>query len=103
MTSMLKKCVIDKLDDIISKYNNAYHRTIKTKSVDIKSGTYIDFGIENICKDPKFKVDDHVKISKHKYIFTKYYVPNWSKEVLVVKKLKNTVLWTYVTEDLNGE
>ena len=56
---------IDKLDDIVSKYNNTYKITIQIKPVDIKSTTYIDFGKENNKKDPKFKVGDHVKISKY--------------------------------------
>ena len=55
-----------------------------------------------IKKDPKFKVGDHVRISKYKNIFTKGHTPNWS-EVFVVKGIKNTVPWTYVISDLNGE
>ena len=56
---------IDKLDDIVSKYNNTYQITIQIKPVDVKSTTYIDFGKENNEKDPKFKVGDQVKISKY--------------------------------------
>ena len=56
-----------------------------------------------IIKDPKFKVGDHVRISKYKNIFAKGYMPNWSEEVFVVKKVKNTAPWTYVINDLNGE
>ena len=54
-------------------------------------------------KDPKFKVGDHVGISKYKNIFAKGYTPNWSEEDFVVSKIKNTVPWTYVINDLNGE
>ena len=54
-------------------------------------------------KDPKFKIGDHVKISKSKNIFAKGYTPNWSKEVFVLSKIKNTVPWTYVINDLNSE
>ena len=54
-------------------------------------------------KDPKFKVVDHVRLSKYKNIFAKGYMPNWSEEVFVVTKIKNTVPWTYVISDLNGE
>ena len=53
-------------------------------------------------KDPKFKVGDHARISKYKNIFAKGYTPNWSEEVFVIKKIKNTVPWTYVINDLNG-
>ena len=54
-------------------------------------------------KDPKFKVGDHVRISKCKNIFAKGYTPNWSEEVFVIHKVKNTVPWTYVIDDLNGD
>ena len=53
--------------------------------------------------DHKFKVGDHLRISKYKNIFAKGYTPNWSEEVFVIKKVKNTVPWTYVINDLNGE
>ena len=54
-------------------------------------------------KNPKFKVGDHVRISKYKNIFAKGYVPNWSEEIFVINKIKNTVPWTYAISDLNGE
>ena len=56
MTSVSKNVYIDKLDDIINKYNNAYHSTIKMKPVDVKSSTYIDFCKENNNEDSKFKL-----------------------------------------------
>ena len=62
---------IDKLDDIVNKYNNTYHSTIEMKPVNLKSSIYLDFGIENNDKDPKFKVGDYVRISKYKSIFGK--------------------------------
>ena len=71
MTSVSKNVYIDKLDDIVSKYNNTYHRTIKMKPVDVKDNTYIDFKKEVYDKDPNFKVGDHVRISKYKNIFSK--------------------------------
>ena len=67
---------IDKLDDIVNKYNSRYHKTIKTKPVDVKSRIYIDFNKENNKEGPKFKVADHVRISKYKNIFAKGYFPN---------------------------
>ena len=93
---------LDKLDDIVNKWNNTYHRTIKMKPIDVKNNTYIDFGKESNNKDPKFEIGDHAKVSKYKHIFPKGYTPNWSGEVFVIKKVKNTVLWTYVISDLNG-
>ena len=66
------------------------------KPVDVKDNTYINFKKEINDKDPKFKVGDHVRISKYKNIFAKGYAPNWSEEVFVVSKIKNLVPWTYV-------
>ena len=99
---------IDKLVDIVNEYNNTYHRAIKKKLVDVKDNTYIDsvelssMKLRSNDKDPKFKVGDHVRISKYKNIFAKGYMPNRSEEVFVTKKVKNTVPWTYVINDLNG-
>ena len=73
------------------------------KPIDVKDNTYIDFGKEVNDNDLKFKVGDHVTISKYKNIFAKGYTPNWSEEIFVIKKIKNTVPWTYVINDINGE
>ena len=92
MNSISKNVYIDKLDDIVNKYSNTYHRTIKTKPIDVKPSMYIDFNNENNKKGPKFKVGDHVRISKYKNIFAKGYVRNWSEESFLIKNIKNTVL-----------
>ena len=68
---------IDKLDDIVNKYNNTYHSTIKMKPVDVKSNTYIDSNKGNNDQHSKFKIGDTVRISKYKNIFAKGYTPNW--------------------------
>ena len=73
------------------------------KPVDVKDNTYINSVKEVNDKDPKFQVGDHVKISKYKKNFAKGYTPNWSEEVFVISKIKNTVPWTYVINDLNRE
>ena len=88
---------------IYRKYNNKYHTSIKMKPVDVKDNRYIEVKRETNDKNPKFKVVDHVKISKYKNIFAKGYMPNWSEEIFVIKKIKNTVPWAYVINDLNGE
>ena len=80
MISISKNVYIDKLDDIVNEYNNTYHRTITIKPIDVKDNIYIDFGKDVNDNDPKFKVGDHVRISKYK-----------------------NGLWTYVITDLNGE
>ena len=103
MTTISKNVYIDKLDDIVKEYNNTYHKTIEMKPINIKNNTYINFEKEVNNKDPKFKVGDYVRISKYKNIFAKGYISNWSEEVFVVSKIKNTVPWTYVVSDLNGE
>ena len=71
MTSVSKNIYIDKSDDIVNKYNNTYHNTIKMKHVDVKLNTYIDSSKENNNKDPKFKIGDIVRISKYNNIFAK--------------------------------
>ena len=76
MTSISKNVYTDKLDDIVKEYNNTYHTTIKMKPIDVKDNTYINTDKELNDKDPKFKVDDHVRISKYKNIFAKGYTPN---------------------------
>ena len=91
MTSVSKNVYIDKLDDIVKKYNNTYHTSIKIKPVDVKDNTYIDFKKEVNDKNPKFKIGDHVRISKYNNIFNKGYMPNWSEEIFIIKKIKNTV------------
>ena len=73
------------------------------KPVDVKDNTYVDSNNEVNGKDPKFKVGDHVGISKYKNIFAKGYMPNWSAEVFVISKIKNTVPCTYIINDLNGQ
>ena len=103
MFSMSKNVYIDKLDDLVGEYNNTYHRTIKMKPDDVKDNTYNDFEKKVNDKDPKFKVGDHVRISKYKNVFAKGYTPNWSDEVFIISKIKNTVPWTYVINDLNGK
>ena len=103
MTSISKNVYIDKLNAIVKKYNNTYHTTIKMKPIDVKDNTYIKTNKEINYKDHKFKVGDYVRISKYKNIFAKEYMPNWSEEVFVIDRIKNTVPWTYVINDLKGE
>ena len=73
MKSISKNVYIDKLDDTVNEYNSKYHRTIRMKPIDLNDTTYVDFGKEVNDKDPKFKVGDHVRISKYKNSFAKGY------------------------------
>ena len=94
---------IDKLYDIVNEYNNTYDRTIKMKPIDVKDNTYVNIGKEVNDKGSKFKFGDHLRISKYKNIFAKCYTPNWSEEMFLIKEIKNTVPWTSLINDLNGE
>ena len=91
MTSISKNVYINKLNDIVNEYNNTYHRAIKMKPADVKDNTYINSNKQANDNTPKFQVGDHVRISKYKNDFAKGYTPNWSEEVFVIKKVKNTV------------
>ena len=64
MTSVSQNVYIDKSDDIVNKYNNRYHSTIKMKPADVKSNTYINSGKEINDKDLKYKIGDIIRILK---------------------------------------
>ena len=103
MTSISENLYIDKLYDIVNKYNNTYHEAIKMKPVDVKSGNYVEYNVNFNDKYPKFQVGDHVRISKYKNIFGEGYTPNWSEKIFVIKKVQTTVPWIYVSNEFNGE
>ena len=103
MTATGKDVHYDVLDDVVNKYNNTKHSTIKMKPMnvgDYNKRVYID---EHNEKDSRFKVGDTVRISKFKNIFAKGYTPNWSKEIFIVDKINDTVPYTYNLKDLNNE
>ena len=103
MTSVSKNVYIDRLDNIVDKYNNRYQSAIKMKPVDVKSSTYIDSSKESNNKDHKFKIGDIIRILKYKNNFTKGYISTWSEDVFVIKKVKNILPWTYVNYHINEE
>ena len=102
MAAIGKNVYYNVLDDVVSKYNNTKHSTIKMKLINVKDNkrVYID---EHNEKDSRFKVGDRVGISKFKNIFAKRYTPNWSKETFIGDKINDTVPYTYNIKDLNGE
>ena len=102
MISISKKLYINKFDEIVNKYNNAYHKTVKMKLIDVKSSKYNDLNKKNNKEDPIFEVGDHVRISKYKKFFSKGCIPNWFEESFEVKENKNVVPWTYVIKKLLG-
>ena len=87
MTAISKNVCYDALEDIVNKYKNTVHRTIKIKPIDVTNNSFVKYNEESNKKYPKFKVGDHVRISKFKNIFAKRYTPNWSEEVFIVVKL----------------
>ena len=90
-------------DDVVNKYNNTKHSTIKMKPKDVGDNNkrvYID---EHNKKDSRFKVGDRVRISKFKNIFAEGYNPNWSSEIFIADKINDTVPCTYNLKDLYDE
>ena len=112
MAATGKNVYYDVLDDVVNKYNNTKHNTIKMKPKDVKDDTtksspiarnkrvYID---EHNKKSARYNVGDRVRISKFKNILAKGYTPNWSKETFVINKINDTVPYTYNPKDLNDE
>ena len=104
MTSISKNVYMDKLDDRVNKYNIAYHRTIKMKSADVKWSKYFGFNIKKIQRKVlNLMLVKMLEYQNIKIFLKKGHIPNWSEEIFVIKKVKNTVPWTYVISDLNGE
>ena len=103
MTAISKNVYFDVLDDIVDECNNTHHEATKMKPVDVGDDSFAEYNEEFNEKDPKFKLGYHVRISKFKNVFPKGYTPNWSEEIFIVKKIKNTVPWTYAINNLNGE
>ena len=102
MTATGKNVYYDVLDDVVNKYNNTKHSTIKMKPVDVKKNKRV-YTDEHNEKDSRFKVGDRVRISRYKNIFAKEYTPNWNKQIFIVEKINDTVPYTYNLKDLNDE
>ena len=100
MTTISKNVYIYVLNDIINRYNNTVHKTIKIKP--IAASNDVECNEDSNKKNPKFKIGDRVKISKYKNKFAKGYVSNWSEDVFIVNEIKNTVPLTYTISNLNG-
>ena len=87
MTAISRNVYFNVLDDIVNKYNNTIDKTIKMKPIDVTDDSYSEYNEDFNKKDPKFKVGDHVRISKYKNIFARGYTPNWLEEVFFVSKI----------------
>ena len=90
MTAISENVYFGVLDDIVDKYNNTYHRTIKMNPIAVKSDSFAEYNEKSNEKDPKFKVGDHVRISKHKNIFAKGYASNMKNmdQILRIKSIR---------------
>ena len=102
MTAISKDVYYSVLDDIVEKYNDTWHSGISGKPRDVKNDDFVEYVQKFNKKSLKFKVGDHIRISKYKNVFAKGYTPNWSEDVFVVSRVKNTVPWTSVIDELNG-
>ena len=89
MAAVSKNVYFDVLNYIVNEYNNIVHRKIKMKQTDVTSYSQAEYNEDSNLSNAKFKVGDHVRISKYKNIFAKLCTENWSEEVLVVKKIKD--------------
>ena len=103
MTALDENVYFNDLDDIVQKYINTVHSSIKMKPNDVTDDSFVEYSEETNEKDPKLKVGDNVRISKYKNIFAKDYTPNCSEDVFVVNIVQSTVSWTYLIHDLNGK
>ena len=103
MTTIGKNVYFNDLDDVVKKYNNTVHSSIKMKPEDVTGNSFVEYFEKTNKKSPNFKIGDPVRVSQYKNVFTKGYTPNWSEKVFVVNKVQNTVPWTYLIYDLNGE
>ena len=95
MTAALKNVYFDILNDIVNKYNNTVHRTMKMKPIDVTTHPYAECNEDSNEKNSKLKFGDRVRISKYKNIFAKGCTQNSSDEVFIITRIKDTVPWTY--------
>ena len=102
MKVVSKNVCFDVLDDIVNKYNNTVHRTIKMKPIDVTSDSNDEYNEDSNETKPKFRVSGLVRISRYKSIFAKGYTQIRSEEVFIISQIKDTVPSTYVISNLNG-
>ena len=103
MTAISKNVYFDMLDDIVNKYNNTVHRTIKTQPIDVTDDYYAKYNENFNKKILNLKLVTMLQFQNIKKNLLKDLPQNWSEKVFAISKIKNTVPWTYVMNDLNGE
>lgn len=96
---------INIIDNIVNEYNNTVHSTINVKPNTVNEHTKLDVfrDLKLFDKNIKFNIGDTVRISKHKSLFEKGYLPNWSTELFKVTKIKYTNPVSYLLEDMHGQ
>ena len=90
------------MNKLVDQYNNTYHHSINKKPINADYSA-LNQKIETNPKAPNFKVNDRVRITKHKNISSKGYTENWSRKMFIINSVLTTDPWTYKTKDLNGE
>ena len=103
MTAISKNVYFNVLGDIVNKYNNTVHKAIKMRPIDVTTNFYAEYKEDSNKKTLNLKLVILSEFLSTKTFFAKRYAPNWSEEIFVIKKVKNTVPWTYIINDLNGE
>ena len=88
MTALSKNVYFDVLDDIINKYNNAVHRSIKMKQTDVTSGSYAKYNGDSNVTNPKLKIGDHVRISNRRTFLLKDTLKIGQQKFFLLAKLK---------------
>ena len=99
MTAISKNVYFDVLDDIVNKYNNTVHRTIKMKPIDVTSDSYAEYNEDSNKNGCKFKVGDRVKISTCRKTFAKRYTQNWSEKAFIVSKMINQLMEVFMKKN----
>ena len=102
MTSNDSKSYLSYLNKLVDQCNNTYHHSINKKPID-SDYTALTEESETNHKTPKFKVNNRVRITKYRNIFSKDYTENWSRETLIIDSVLRTTPWNYKIKDLNGE
>ena len=102
MTANDSKSYLTYLNKLVDQYNSSYHHSINKIPIDADYSA-LNVKIERNFKVPKFKVNDRVRITKYKNIFSKGYTENWAREIFIIDSVLKTNPWTYKIKHLNGE
>ena len=102
MTANDSKSYLPYLNKWVDKYNNSYHHSVDKKPINVNYSALSE-NIKSNPKAPKFELNDTVRITKYRNIFSKGYAENWSRKIFIVDSVLKTNPWTYKIKDLNGK